>query len=101
MICGGVAINSGDFLCTITVDLCLEAAAYPEEDAGENAAVVSGCVSYAWEGDVGPSLLLYAVDLDIEAIQSVSDQISKPIMMRSRMVDIPKTDMQIVASSAK
>ena len=54
MICGGVATSKGDFLCTITVDLCFAEAEYPDVLDGENAAMVEGFGSYGFSGEVGP-----------------------------------------------
>jgi hypothetical protein len=84
VICGGVATSNGDFLCTMTVDRCLPAAAYPDAGAGAKAATVGGFVSWESWGDVGPSLDVYVPDLDIDVavIQSVSGHVRSLVAER-------------------
>jgi hypothetical protein len=70
VICGGVAISSGDFWCTKMVDLCLLADVACERVTGEKEAVVGGFGSLAWE--VPSSSFLEFGVFDIKSNQGVS-----------------------------
>jgi hypothetical protein len=71
VICGGVAINSGDFWCTRMVDRCLLADVACERVTGEKLAVVGGFGSWlAWDAP-SSSLLEFGV-FDIKSNQGVS-----------------------------
>jgi len=54
VICGGVAMSRGDFLCTMMVERCFADAEYPEVVDGEKAATVGGFGSYVSAEESAP-----------------------------------------------
>lgn len=71
VICGGVAINNGDFWCTRMVERCLFALTACDRVTGEKEATVGGFGSATVMGAPSPSLLGFEVG-DIESSQGVS-----------------------------
>lgn len=90
VICGGVAINRGDFWCTRIVLRCLFADVACESVTGENAAVVGGLGSLS-----SPSSSLREEDGVELIIQGVSNAAIKPASLRGKQKQVLVTRLSV------